>query len=215
MKRLLLGIAALVATSCGVDVNDDSAGLRAAVSIETQGCQPIQLGSGVVIDDDLVLTAAHVVEGAVTVETTTADGITHEAVPVLIDTDRDFALLHVAGLDVEPARIAEGRVDETSAIAAPRSSSRLTPAPLVRVVWASTTDIHRSRDVLKLVLELEFVSGSGDSGAAILDGSGAVVGVLMSSARGRDVSFALHVEEFRPFLDNVTKTRAPRGSCSR
>lgn len=215
MTSVLVITILLMASACGADVNDDSKAPRIAVAIVTEGCLPPQRGTGAVIEGNLVITAAHVVAGATRVEVTSWRGDTFEALPVLIDPDLDFAVLRVAGLDVDPAPIAKGDLGVAGAMAVPRSPTRLLPASLVRVVNAETTDIHRSHEVVKLALQLDVVAQSGDSGAAILNGSGEIIGILVSTAAAISNSFALHLTEFEDLLDEVPATRAARGSCSR
>lgn len=205
----------LVASSCGADVDDDPRAPRIAVAIMTEGCLPPQQGTGAVIEGNLVITAGHVLAGAESVEVTSWRGDTFKAVPVLIDPDLDFAVLRVAGLDVDPAPIAQGGLGVTVAMAVPRSATRLLPASLVRVVRASTTDIYRSHEVVKLALQLDIAAQSGDSGAPIVNSAGEIVGILISNATAINNSFALHVVEFRDLLDEVPEVRAARGSCSR
>ncbi len=207
----LLAAAGFLLAACGGDVMDDGRLLESAVRIEALGCQPLQLGTGVVVDDELVLTAAHVVAGSEQV-TVTAGSTVLDAVPVLIDVDLDIALLRVRELAAAPVGLASRRVRTTSALALPDG---LTEAPLIRTVWALTTDIHRDHEVTKLVLELDIDARSGDSGGAVLDGAGRVAGILVSRAPELGVSFAVHVEEIAPLLDHVPDERAPRGSCSR
>jgi len=216
LRRSLLVMAVLLmASACGADVDDDSKAPRIAVAITTEGCLPPQRGTGVAIEGDLVITAGHVIAGATSVEVTSWRGDTFEALPVLIDPDLDFAVLRVVGLDVDPAKIAEGDIGVTAAMAVPRSATRLLPASLVRVINANTTDIHRSHAVVKLALQLDIAAQAGDSGAPIVNGSGEIVGILVSTATAIGNSFALHVAEFSGLLDEVPENRAARGSCSR
>jgi len=205
----------LTMSSCGLDVDDDSTAPRIAVAITTEGCLPAQSGTGAVIAGDLVITAAHVIAGSKTVKVTSWRGDTFDAVPVLIDPDLDFAVLRVPGIDVAPAKIAAGGLGAAAAMAVPRSSTRLVPASLVRIVNATTTDIYRSHETVKLALQLDVDARSGDSGAPIVNGSGEIIGILISTAPAIDNSFALHVGEFRDLLSDVPENRAARGSCSR
>jgi len=217
LTRAALSTAALVliAAACGADVNDDSMEPRVAVAISTEGCTRPQQGTGVVIEGEMVLTAAHVLAGATDVEVTSWRGETFEALPVLIDPDLDFAVLRVTGLNVAPAPIADGEIGVIAAVAVPRGGTRLMGASLLRVVSARTTDIYRSHKVVKLALEVELDAQSGDSGAPILNSSSEVVGILISTSVALGSSFALHVDEFRDLLDEVPQNRAARGFCSR
>lgn len=205
-------VAATLLAGCGFDAPDATSATEAAVAIETQGCQPVQVGSGAVVGDGVVLTAAHVVAGARIVEVIDRDGRRHTAVPVVLDTDRDVAVLRAEGLGPDRIRLAERRVRTTSAIALP---GRLLAAPLRRTVWANTTDIHRRRDVTRLMLELDLAATPGESGAAVLDGTGRLAGVLVSVARDLDISYAVHVEELAPLLEDVPSVPVDPGSCAR
>ena len=88
-------------------------------------------------------------------------------------------------------------------------------APLHRPIIARTTDIYRRETVSKLMLELDVVVDPGDSGAAVLDGTGAVVGVINSFAAEIDHTFALHRDEILDWSPNSVSSADGIGSCSR
>jgi len=205
--------AALVLAGCGADASDDSRELASVVTIATEGCQPVQVGTGAIVDDGIVLTAAHVVAGARTIEVTSGTA-SYDGVPVVVDTDLDVGVLRVVGLDAPALRLSPRPVRSVAAVALAGENS-LVKAPLRQVAWAVTTDIHREHEVTKLVLELDVLVEVGDSGAAVLDGVGDVVGVIVSVAPELGISFALHLDEFRQLLGSLPFEPTQRGSCSR
>lgn len=215
MTRLaaLLIAATMMAAACGADASDDPSDLASVVAIATEGCQPVQVGTGSIVGDGIVLTAAHVVAGARSVEVV-ARSVSYEAIPVVLDTDIDIAVLRVDGLEAPALRLSSRPVRSVAAIAI-TDENTLVQAPLRHVAWAVTTDIHRDHEVTKLMLVLDVLVEVGDSGAAVLDGVGDVVGVIVSVAPQLGISFALHIEEFAHLLTDLPSDRAQRGSCSR
>ena len=211
---LAAGLCAPLLAACGADAPDGSQKTSGAVvRIETTGCQPIQVGTGMVVGDELVLTAAHVVAGADTIEITTAAGTTHAAERSVLADDVDFAYLTVPGLDVEPVALSVRAVRSISAVVL--FDEGVVPVLLERAIIARTTDIYRRGEVSKLMLELDVVVDPGDSGAAVLDGTGSVIGVINSFAAGIDHTFALHRDEILEWVPTPAASADGVGSCSR
>ena len=75
----------------------------------------------------------------------------------------------------------------------------------------STTRATTRREVLELSASLR----PGDSGSALIDPSGQVVGVAFAIARDQpDVAYALATSELAPVLEmSVQGTAVPTGSC--
>ena len=70
----------------------------AVVTIRATGCRSfVSVGTGTIVDRDLVLTAAHPVAGETTITVTTSDGRTLDAAIAAIDTVNDVAVLRVHG----------------------------------------------------------------------------------------------------------------------
>jgi S1-C subfamily serine protease len=76
-------------------------------------------------------------------------------------------------------------------------------------------DVYGSRTVERDALQIEAAVAPGDSGAALVDNAGALVGIVFASSRrvgGR--AYAVAASELRPLLSR-RRSAAPRpGLCS-
>ena len=167
-------VAVLVAaTGCGSEPGLDRQTITAAtVRVRADGCGPrTELGTGTVIDDGLVVTAAHVVAGAERVEIVDRLGATTTAAVVAFDPDLDVAALRAVG-DVEspaPLRAEPGRAGERGVIGlvTPDGSVELIPVDVMQRVTIRTTDISRDEPVRRDGLRVAVTVDPGDSGAMV------------------------------------------------
>ncbi len=154
-------------------------------------------GSGIVLSGDgQVLTSHHVVKGAKTVRVTrVADGAAYEATVLGYDSGADIALLSLTGASgLAAARIGSSaglRIsDEVLAIGnaggsgTPTAvSGRVTDLDST-IVALNGTDL--SRKALTGMVEVSAAVSSGQSGGALADYTGAVVGVIAAASGDRD-----------------------------
>jgi S1-C subfamily serine protease len=188
----------------------------AAVEVRASGCGPaVRRGSGVVVAEELVVTVAHLVAGADSVVVGDVGGRRRPARPLALDPERDLALLQVEGLDGpllaggEPEAGQQGRV------------LRFTPSGfdpirfrLIRRVRARIFDLHGSRAAGRDALEIEAAIDPGDSGAALVDDMGALVGILFASSRQMERrAYAVAVSELRPLLSAPESYEGHFGRC--
>lgn len=191
--------------------------VASTVKVSGQACRKIQEGSGFAAGPDLVVTNAHVVagEGQTTVERGD-DGRELTATVVAFDPDRDLAILRVPGLNREPLPMAVGDEDMIGAVYGHPGGGalRASPAAIRDRVTALGRDIydrHRTRrDVFILASTLQ----PGDSGGALVDQRGAVVGVAFAIAPDRaDTAYALTEKELEPALQTVAPGPVDTGPC--
>jgi S1-C subfamily serine protease len=186
------------------------------VKVEGPACDRIQEGSGFVVGEDLVVTNAHVVAGEDQTTIQRSDGSELDAVVVAFDPNRDLAVLRVPGLD-RPAlsrdTIAVGGVG--ASFGHPQGGPlRAAPFSVGEVTSATGTDIyHRNestRDVLILAADLQ----PGDSGSAMIDPDGDVVGVVFAIALDRPhVAYALAMSELEAVLAGDLTHEVDTGPC--
>ncbi|MEI8241477.1 MAG: trypsin-like peptidase domain-containing protein, partial [Actinomycetota bacterium] len=92
------GLLGALATACtaGTPRSDADLALGATVRVEAEGCsmRPV-VGSGSFVADQLVLTVAHVVAGAIDVDVILPDGTEKQTTVVGIDRRKDLAVLRV------------------------------------------------------------------------------------------------------------------------
>jgi S1-C subfamily serine protease len=193
---------------------------RSVVKIEGQACDLIQQGSGWVVADDLVVTNAHVVAGGsqttiITSETRRVDGVV-----VLFDAERDIAVLRAPGLALEVLERADSQVDTTGAVIGyPGGGSiQQSPARIAEEILAEGTDIYRAAATVREVYVLAAALEPGDSGGALFDQRGRVVGMAFAVDPGdADTAYALTNDEvgegIDDLLDDGAGTPVGTGAC--
>jgi S1-C subfamily serine protease len=190
---------------------------RSSVLVTGEACDQIQDGSGWVAAPGLVVTNAHVVAGENSTTVVDEHGTRHPARVVAFDPVRDVAVLAVADLDAPPLRLATGSKGETGAVYGHPGGGPLEAAP-ARIgdeIVAVGTDIYRTSSSRRNVYVLAAKLAPGDSGGALVDEHGAVIGVAFAIDPGRrSTSYALTDAQVRPVLSASNPDRAvDTGSC--
>jgi S1-C subfamily serine protease len=188
-----------------------------ASTVKVQGvaCRRIQEGSGFTVGPDLVVTNAHVVAGEKATEVLRPDGKLLKAVVVLFDSDRDIALLRVTGLGQASLAVGSGKVGQSGAVFGHPGGQiplHVAPAKIGQEVDARGRDLYdehgTSRDVFILAAELH----PGDSGGALVDTRGEVVGVAFAIAPDKPgTAYALSNKELNGAL---AEPRAASGAAT-
>ena len=189
------------------------------VKVEGIACRFERDGSGFAVAPDLVVTNAHVVAGQQRTTVVRPDGRRLRAHVTVFDPARDLALLAVPGLGQTPLPLANGKVGTTAAVFGhPEGQAALevSPAAIRQQVNALGPDLYElgvtRRAVFVLASELE----PGDSGAALVDGDGHVVGVAFAiSPDNSETAYALSTSELRTVLEAERQAPAPTGPCLR
>jgi S1-C subfamily serine protease len=187
------------------------------VKVEGEACRRIQEGSGFAAAPDTVVTNAHVVAGVDSPRVLRPNGRTLRATVVVYDSDRDLAVLSVPGLGQNPLPIANGRAGQQGAVfghPGGQDPLRIAPARInqrVSAVGRDLYDAHQTRrDVFILAADLQ----SGDSGGALVDQAGAVIGVAFAIAPDRPgTAYALTSAELRTVLAAPRGNRVGTGRC--
>jgi S1-C subfamily serine protease len=174
------------------------------VKVSGVACRRVQEGSGFTPAPDTIVTNAHVVAGIDRPEVLRPDGRRLRGQVVRFDANRDLAVLRVPGLGQSPLPVGTGEVGEVGAVFGhPRGQVpvREAPAQIQRRVTAVGRDIYNSRPTSRQVFFLASDLQPGDSGGALVDGGGAVVGVAFAIAPDRDATaYALTSDELRAVL---------------
>lgn len=168
-------------TDRGWNVDADRAWEGSVVRVTTRRCDDEIRGSGVVVDG-AVLTNRHVVEGAASVVVTLADGSVVEARNLAVASDVDLARIDVPGLPEGVPLAREG----PSSDGAP-GSLRLVGFPSGHDLSSRAVAVDGSRrgwgsrdPEVPLHLDVEVVPG--ESGSAVIDRHGRVVGIVYARA---------------------------------
>lgn len=178
----------------------------ATVKVEGEACHRIQEGSGFAAAPDTIITNAHVVAGVTKNLHVLKPGLSR-ALPasvIVFDPDRDLAVLRVANLGDQPLALATGRRGQDGAVFGhPGGVDQLRIASArieeqVKALGRDLYDQHQTRrDVFILASDLH----PGDSGGALADANGNVIGVAFAIAPDRaGTAYALTSSEVRAVL---------------
>ena len=190
---------------------------RSAVNVETSGCGRFQQGSGFVAAPEIVVTNAHVVAGAHQIQVLRNDGERLAATLVTFDPRRDLAVLRVPGLQRPPLPLTSTEAGVRGAVFGhPRGQDelRIAPATVADVIDAVGRDIYGRSRVRRRVAVISSDLEPGDSGAALVTGTGQVSGVAFAIAPDRgSTAYALATSEVRAVLSGDNTGAVGSGPC--
>lgn len=184
--------------------------IPSTVQVEGPACGRIQEGSGFVAASGIVVTNAHVVAGENETDLLTHDGRRVPATVVHFDPDRDLAVLSAPRLDLAPLPIGDAGPEDIGAVLGHPGGGPLEVSPFLvnDEVEAVGRDLYDRRETRRQVLILASDLAPGDSGAALVNPDGEVVGVAFAIAPDRPrTAYALDVIELQAALS------APRGEA--
>jgi S1-C subfamily serine protease len=190
--------------------------VRSTVKVEGVACSRLQEGSGFFVAEDLVVTNAHVVAGEDETQVELADGSTLGADVVAFDPARDLAVLRVRGGSVPGLPLGDATVGDTGGVFGHPGGGPLEISPF-RVgdrITAVGRDIYSTASTSRSVLVLASDLAPGDSGSALVDPGGRVVGVAFAVAPDKPgVAYALAIEELEAVLAGDLAAERDTGGC--
>jgi len=206
----------VVPGSSGLSDATATAVATSTVKIEGEACDRIQEGSGFFVADGLVVTNAHVVAGEDDSDVVLSDGTTIDATVVAFDPELDLAILRTASTGRAGLALREADIGTTGGVFGHPGGGPLeiSPFEVGEEITAVGTDIYdrglTERDILVLAADL----APGDSGAALVDTQGQVVGVAFAIAPDRGgVAYALSIDELREVLAGDLTSERDTGGC--
>ena len=183
----------------------------ATVQIESEGCGGLLFGSGFPVDNQLVVTNAHVVAGTGRHRVLTRAGGRFTATVVSFDAKRDLALLNVPGLDIRPLTLVGSvRIGTTGAVIGypGGGDEQVVGAEVAARTAAVGRDIYSSSLVRREIYVLRARVRKGDSGGPLVDRSGRGLGVVFAASTvDPNEGYALTAGELRAVLDQVGTSR--------
>jgi S1-C subfamily serine protease len=197
-----------------------AAAMGSIVSVETLsyggpfGQQVSGTGSGVVIrDDGIILTNAHVVQGAQRIQVTAAAGGTeYEANLVGSDAEHDIAILKVDSSDLNAISIGSSERlqlgDSVVALGYPLGLGTTATEGIVSGLDRTITvgDGPYGANELTGLLQTDAAINPGNSGGALLDSNGRLVGIntaAASAAAAENIGFAVAIDEALPIIQGL------------
>ena len=207
-------LAPTVGTSDGLPTNRL---LASVLQVRGLDCRTAQVGTGFVVADGLIATVAHVVAG-ITAPTVEVAGEEVAALVVGFDPVSDLALLRpVRTLDLPPALdLGTGVAGTLGTVLVHEGTDGPVALPVVvrRLIRATGDDIYGRPADGRDALEITAAIRTGHSGAPVVDGSGAVVGVLFSRLRGGgSVAYAVQAGELSRLLEETAHKATLTGPC--
>ena len=190
------------------------------VSIHTGTRDGDAAGSGVVLSEDgLVLTNAHVVEGARTIEVDFADGRTAEARLIGAVAENDVALIKAEGLSepVTPAEIGSSAdLQVGDDVVAIGNALNLGDEPSVTtgIVSALGRSIQSpTGDTLSDLIQTDAAINPGNSGGPLINAAGQVVGINTAIlADAQNIGFSLAIDSITSIVDDLKAGRDVQSS---
>lgn len=193
----------------------------AASTVRVSGiaCGRLLEGSGFAVAEDLFATNAHVVLGVDAPAIDTFDGRRLEGDVVAFDGVLDLALIAVQDAGVAPLPLTDSAPDGTiGAVFGWEATPRVEPTPfrVDRPVSVNIVEVAGSEKVRRPSWLLAADVEAGDSGAAVIDTAGQVIGVIHStSLEGTRVGYAVRAEMLAELIDKGFNANLIRPSCSR
>jgi S1-C subfamily serine protease len=187
------------------------------VKVEGTACRRIQEGSGFAVGDDLIVTNAHVVAGEKSTQVQRLDGKFLGATVVVFDSNRDLAVLRVPGFDEPGLPIGNARAGAHGVVFGHPGGVkelRVRPAAISQRVDARGRDLYDARSTSRDVFIMAADLHPGDSGGALTDVNGVVVGVAFAIAPDKPgTAYALTTKELNAALAQVRPTAVGTGPC--
>lgn len=172
-------------------------------------------GSGVVITaDGLVLTNAHVVDGADTITVKSADGKTMPADLVGTAPQNDIALVQVRNAEgMVPATLGDSDAlqvgDEVVAIG---NALNLGDTPTVTrgIVSAKGRTLEAGENRLENLIQTDAAINRGNSGGPLLNAAGEVVAINSAGIpSGQNLGFAIEINAVKPLIEQLKNGDSP------
>jgi S1-C subfamily serine protease len=174
-------------------------------------------GSGMIIDDSgLVLTNAHVVQGASSITVNLRNGASLDGELLGAIRASDIALVQIdpGELQLTPVRLGSSdalRVGDD--VVAVGNALNLGEAPTVTTGIVSATDRSvpaRDGITLRDLVQTDAAINPGNSGGPLVDASGAVIGVNTAIAQGAEnIGFAIGIDAVRPLIEDIRVGSVP------
>lgn len=168
-------------------------------------------GSGVIISEDgLVLTNAHVVDGAPRADLTMHDGTTAEATLVGSLPENDIALLRIEGANgLTPAEIGSSAdlvVGEPVVVLGNALNLGGPPSVTQGIVSALDRTIETPEGlVLDHLIQTDAAINLGNSGGAMVDAEGRLVGIPTAVINdAQSVGFAIAIDSVMPLVEEIS-----------
>lgn len=198
----------------GVPVGPDGFTIaeRVALRVSAVTCSQYGNGSAWVLDENTAVTNRHVIEGAVEIELTSYDGRHYVGTSSVLAEHADLALVHIEETFPETATIADSPPTaggEVYVVGYPEGSRLTTTDGVYRGTVRETLDNYDDR-VDQLIAAIK----PGNSGSAVVNEVGAVVGVAYAGD-GIDGAWSVTLDSLNRFIEDTSLHEPNEAECTR
>ena len=175
---------------------------KSVFQIKGLGCKSLQYGTGFFVEENIVVTNAHVVAG-VNSPKIFFEGKEFDLEFISFDPNSDLAILKSENFSQKPLKLNDAKEGESGAVVAYFKDGEkiVTEIKVREKMLAVGKDIFgrpgESREVLSLEASIEL----GFSGAPVINADSSVIGVIFSRSRGvSSTAYAVQSSEVRKIL---------------
>ncbi len=173
----------------------------------TQNNRPTWMGSGVIIDDGIILTAKHVVDDADEITITTIDGIKLFSKEFIEADNIDLGLVIFDANNISQSNITKLPPFMGQTVFGIGCRFRLNHSFFKGVIGTVSRSVPFFGD--KNLIQLDIAGNRGDSGCPIYNRWGGIVGILVGGKRYADgVTFIVPAKICRLFVNQYKADRA-------
>jgi S1-C subfamily serine protease len=172
-------------------------------------------GSGWVVDEETVVTSAHVIAGEDDTTVTTLRGVTLRARAVAFDTRNDVAILRVPGLTEAPLELVEPKRGMSVAVVGYPENGPLDAVAgrIGESVTVRARDAYGRGPVRRTVTSLSGEVRHGNSGGPAVDASGAVQATVFAARQDGSGGYGVPASVVRAAL-SAARGEVSTGPCS-
>ena len=172
-------------------------------------------GTGFIISSDgQVVTNAHVVEGASSINVMLSDGTLKTAELVQQDPTRDLAVLKIEGENLPAARLGRSAdVEVGDEVLAIGNALGLgdTPTVTTGIVSALERELQLTGSRLTRLIQTDAAINPGNSGGPLVNAKGEVIGVNTAIAGNAEgIGFAISIDHARPVIETLQTGEVPK-----
>ena len=195
---------------------NSTVGITTSITTNFWGYQSTTAASGsgfIISSDGYILTNYHVIEGSNSITVTLYSGETHNATVVGYDESNDIAVLKVEATDLPPVILGDSDQlnigDDVLAIGNPLGE--LTFSLTAGKISAKDREVTFSNGVMMNLLQTDCAINSGNSGGALFNLYGEVVGVTNAKYSGSsqgsasidNIGFAIPLNAIRGIIESI------------
>ncbi len=195
---------------------NSTVGITTSITTNFWGYQTTSAASGsgfVLTDDGYILTNYHVVEGSSSITVSLYDGTTYEAALIGYDASNDIAVLKVDAKDLVPVVLGDSdnmNVGD-SVIAIGNPLGELTFSLTSGAISALNREITMSSNLSMNLIQTDCAINSGNSGGALFNMYGEVIGITNAKYSGNsnsgatidNIAFAIPINDVMSIIESI------------